>query len=199
MFSISGALQNDRGKSKTYTDQTTTNSGSETISAGTYDTQATLELLDAVLNNFNLNEVVNQSFQVGNQQAQGAVGEIFRQYRETDLPQILGQQNSTGAYGSTAAQMLSNDAFARATGRAAELSLGVGTQVLAAQQNERTNLLNQFAQLLQANLQQNVTRKYNDKSTTKGQSINQTRGMSYSLAASYGTGGAGGITSMAGG
>lgn len=185
--SITASLRNDRGKSKTYNEQQSSTSGSETISAGTYDTQATLELLDQVLQNFNLNAVINNSFQVGQEQAQGAVGQIFQQYRENDLPQILGKQGSTGAYGSTAAQLLTNDAFARASTQAAELGLGVGTNIINSQLAERQNMLQQFAQLLQANLQQNVKRNYNESSSSRGSSINQTRGMSYALSASGGT------------
>lgn len=45
---------------------------------------------------------------------------IFREYRESELPVIYGKLCSTGMYNSTAAQMLANDAYARAVDKAGQ-------------------------------------------------------------------------------
>jgi len=45
---------------------------------------------------------------------------IFREFRESELPIIYGKMCSTGMYNSTAAQMLANDAYARAVDKAGQ-------------------------------------------------------------------------------
>ena len=45
---------------------------------------------------------------------------IFREFRESELPVIYGKLCSTGMYNSTAAQMLANDAYARAVDKAGQ-------------------------------------------------------------------------------
>ena len=49
---------------------------------------------------------------------------IFREYRESELPVIYGKLCSTGMYNSTAAQMLANDAYARAVDKAGQAKHG---------------------------------------------------------------------------
>ena len=49
---------------------------------------------------------------------------IFREYREAELPVIYGKLCSTGMYNSTAAQMLANDAYARAIDKAGQAKHG---------------------------------------------------------------------------
>ena len=49
---------------------------------------------------------------------------IFREYRESELPIIYGKLCSTGMYNSTAAQMLANDAYARAVDKAGQAKHG---------------------------------------------------------------------------
>ena len=49
---------------------------------------------------------------------------IFREYREAELPVIYGKLCSTGMYNSSAAQMLANDAYARAVDKAGQAKHG---------------------------------------------------------------------------
>lgn len=161
-------------KSKTTSQQTDVTKGTETLRAGTFDTQGQLDLLAEILQNFNLDDVMQQSFDFARQQSADAINNIFTQYRETALPQIMAGQTATGAYGSTSAQLMANDAFSRATAQGAELSLGLGSNMVNQQlQNQQMNL-NQFAQLLQANIQQFQQRDIN--STTKTSGTSTTRG-----------------------
>lgn len=49
------------------------------------------------------------------------VKQLFTQYSESTLPEILSAQAESGMYSSTAAKQLSNDAFARTTAQAASV------------------------------------------------------------------------------
>lgn len=49
---------------------------------------------------------------------------IFREFRESELPVLYGKLCSTGMYNSTAAQMLANDAYARAVDKAGQAKHG---------------------------------------------------------------------------
>jgi hypothetical protein len=55
--------------------------------------------------------------------AQGIVSNIFRDYKNTALPQIFNAQNSAGGYGSSTGQLLANDAFGAATAKSADAVL----------------------------------------------------------------------------
>ena len=55
--------------------------------------------------------------------AQDVVANIFRDYRNTDLPKIYSAQNTSGGYNSTTAQLLANDAFGAATAKSADAVL----------------------------------------------------------------------------
>lgn len=167
-------------KGRSQTDETQTTTGRETQTAGTFDTGSELDWLSQVLQTFELNDVIAENFQLAQQQAQGAIQNIFAQMSEQYLPQLMGAQVNSGAYGGTTAQLLANDAFARATNQGAELALGQANTLTGQSISNRQLMLNQFAQLLQANLQQNVTREYDSK--TVGNSITKTRGMNLNAA-----------------
>lgn len=55
--------------------------------------------------------------------ANGVVANIFRNYRNKDLPEIFQAQSNSGGYNSTTGQLLANDAFGAATSKAAEATL----------------------------------------------------------------------------
>lgn len=74
--------------------------------------------------------------------SKGLVADIFRQYRETDLPQILQSQSQAGVYSNTGTQMLANDAFARTTSAASSAVLQA-IQNYAGIQTERRNVSQQ--------------------------------------------------------
>jgi hypothetical protein len=60
---------------------------------------------------------------LGISDAHDLVDSIFAEYRDTDLPQIYQSMNGSGGYNSTTAQLLANDAYARATAKAAKETL----------------------------------------------------------------------------
>ena len=52
---------------------------------------------------------------------QGAIAEIFNQYKIKDLPEIFSSMVSSGGYNSTSHQLMANEAFANATAKGAAL------------------------------------------------------------------------------
>jgi hypothetical protein len=56
--------------------------------------------------------------------SEGLVASIFGNYSRTQLPQIFSAQGSAGAYNSTGAQALANDAFSEATSKSQAAVLG---------------------------------------------------------------------------
>ena len=53
----------------------------------------------------------------------GTVKSIFDQYKQQDLPQIFAAMGQAGAYNSTNAQLIANDALAEAIGKSSTLTL----------------------------------------------------------------------------
>ena len=76
--------------------------------------------------------------------ANGVVANIFRQYKNTDLPQIFQAQNTSGGYNGTTTQLLANDAFASANAKAADAVLKNIIDYRRLQQGDYTT----FAQLM---------------------------------------------------
>lgn len=61
----------------------------------------------------------NFSKSAAQQDAMGLVNNIFEQYRNTALPTIFNAQTGAGAYNSTGAQLIANDAYASTVNKAA--------------------------------------------------------------------------------
>lgn len=102
----------------------------------------------------------------------GVVGNLFTQYEEQVLPEIFSAQIDSGAYGTTGAQTLANDAFARTTAQAAETTLGVAN-TYAAQALEFQNRQEQLiASLFQLDLAQTGTTR--TRGRTSGTQPNNT-------------------------
>jgi hypothetical protein len=57
---------------------------------------------------------------LGISDAHDLVDSIFTEYKDADLPQIYQAMNGSGGYNATTAQLLANDAYARATAKAAK-------------------------------------------------------------------------------
>lgn len=76
--------------------------------------------------------------------SQGVVANIFRDYRNTDLPKIYQSENSSGGYNGTTSQLLANDAFGAATSKAAEATLRNIVAYRQLQQNDYTVLAQLF-------------------------------------------------------
>lgn len=53
----------------------------------------------------------------------GAVQSVYKQFKEQELPQIFAAMGQAGAYNSTNAQLLANDALAEAIGKASTLTV----------------------------------------------------------------------------
>lgn len=120
-------LSGSYSSSSTDTKSTTNNSGeSQSNLQGQSITKrfddAAKALLDAFTNNlFNTQAEGESQYSRENAiaDAQGSIDAIFRQYREGNLPQIYQAQNNTGAYNSTSAQFLANDAYGEAVAKSA--------------------------------------------------------------------------------
>lgn len=106
-----------------------------------------------------------------------SVESLFSQYKDTALPQIMTAQQRTGGYGSTTAQALSNDAFAKTVGQAGQLQLNAINQYETNALNKSQQALSGFSTSLQALLQANETKtaasafSSKSKSTTNSASV----------------------------
>lgn len=124
--------------------------------------------------------------------AQGTVNAIFRQFSEQALPEIFQAQGNTGAYNTSAGQMLANDAYGQAVASSAQVVMdNIATYAGLGQQERQTQLsalLNAFGVQVQAGEQQ--TTETDQTSTTDMESTTSGRqsGSSFggSLGASFG-------------
>src|SRR5690606_27778248 len=193
MFSIGGSFQreSERGRS----DSTGRLRRTDSYQAGTFDTFDPLRRLSNQLGEFDLNEVIAISNARAEADTAGAISNIFRQYQESALPEIFVGEIRGGAYSGTSAQLLANDAFSRAVNQSAELQLGVASSYIAQNLQARDQLMNQFAQLLQANLQQSGSSSTDALET---QSV-RTQGRRTGIGINFGYGGGGGSPTLTGG
>lgn len=76
--------------------------------------------------------------------SQGAIAELFRQFRNDSLPAIYQQQSNSGGYNSTTGQLLANDAFASTVSKGAALQLDTIQKYRTLQQNDFSALANLF-------------------------------------------------------
>lgn len=82
--------------------------------------------------------------------SQGVVDRIMRQYREGN-PSIFGASSAAGAYDSTTAKLLSNDAFARAVSQSSDTVLKTQDQYARLRQTGLNQFLNLVLGMLVAN------------------------------------------------
>ena len=80
--------------------------------------------------------------------SKGLVDNIFAEYRDQDLPQILEKQGATGAYSSTGTQLLANDAYARTTAKASSAVLGAIASYADIQNQKRNTSANALSSVL---------------------------------------------------
>lgn len=130
--------------------------------------------------------------------SQGLVDSIFRQFRSTSLPQIYAAQGSAGAYNSTGAQLMANDAYADTVSKAQSAVLGniksyadITAQMKAAGTDETNSRVGALLSAL--GLQQDATKKQtgtenvdqttNFTSSTK--SFSKTKGKSAGIGGSF--------------
>lgn len=187
MFGISLGSESSR------TSQNQSGYSRNTFSRGTWDTLGSLESADRKLAEFNLDSVITDANDRAAIDTAGAVSNIFRQYRESTLPEIFNAQSASGVFGSSGAQLLSNDAYARTVNQAAELQLGVASSYINQSLQGRDQLLQQFAQLLQANLSAAGSESNFNIGASTG------TGTGRSQQANLGFGGGGGTDNLTGG
>lgn len=110
--------------------------------------------------------------------SKGLIDNIFAEYRDQDLPQILEKQGSTGAYSSTGTQLLANDAYARTTAKASSAVLGAIASYADIQNQKRATSTNALSSvlsgLLAAREDTNTQSVFStsSKSRSKGSSVN---------------------------
>lgn len=181
-WSVSGSLTHSKSKSNT------TSSGSESTRSSTrrLDTAQEQELKN-LLTQFGL-DMQTDDAQFGKNaaiaDASGLLNDLFTQYRENELPQILGAQGQSGAYGSTGAQILSNDAYARTVNKGAATILGNVQNYAAIQQGQRQNNIAAFSSVLEGLLgaKENTSVDSLFKTTSKTNSS----GWSHNVSGKYG-------------
>lgn len=101
---------------------------------------------------------------------QGNVNQLFTQFRETALPQIMTKQNRTGGYNSSTAQLLSNDAFSRTVAQGSALTMNAIQQYEQTALNKAAMNLQGFQSSLQALLQAQQTSQTDTSSQAKSKS-----------------------------
>lgn len=108
--------------------------------------------------------------------SQGIVDNIFRQYSETALPNILERQTQTGAYSGTGTQLLMNDAFARTTAQASEAVMSAIMGYADIQNQRRGTASNAMSSILGGLLQ--AREETTGSSSFRTESQSKTQGMS---------------------
>lgn len=113
------------------------------------------------------------------QDSAGIVKDLFAQFSQVALPQIISKATQTGAYNSTAAQLLADNAFAETVSKGAQVrtnAIAQYAQADAAKQQAQTQTLGTVLQsLLQAKETTNLTSVLNSltNSSYKGKTTNQ--------------------------
>ncbi len=185
MFSISGSLTHSKSSS------TTNATGSETGSSSTRRLDAAQqEELKRLLTQFGLSankEDAAFSKSAAIKDATALVNSIFSDYKEQELPQIIGGMSTSGAYSATGGQLLTNDAYARTTNKAAQTVLAnIASYADIANQKRQTSIagLDTAVNALIAS-QEDTTMASEFKTRSKTNS----KGWSHKIAGSYGMGG----------
>lgn len=131
LFNLSGSKGSSSATTTTNTTATqeglsTTNAASQQVSKQTSFDEASKLLLDSLTQQ--LSGKVNEGVQ-GYSKADaindvsGVVSNIFKQFKETTLPNILGVQGAAGAYNSTSAQLLADNAYGQAVAQSSDTVL----------------------------------------------------------------------------
>ena len=117
------------------------------------------------------------------QDSEGVVKQLFAEYSKTLLPQIISKASQSGAYNSSAAQLLADNAFAETVNRAAEVKLNTVAQYAQASAQKQQTQTQTLGTILQGLLQARETTdlasvvnsvtnsSYKGKSTTQAHQI----------------------------
>ena len=108
----------------------------------------------------------------------GAITDLFAQFKDTALPEILSQSQKSGGYGATATAQLSNDAFSRTVAKGAQLRLqAIGdyeNRAMAKSQTALSGLSTSLQALLQANEQSTSASEYSTRAKSRTNSLSNT-------------------------
>lgn len=198
--SIAASWSKARERSQERTDSKASESYESEISRGSYNSQTPLLELERLLADFNLEQTYRDSALLARTQTRGAVDALFRDYRESSLPQIFSGMTGAGAFNDTSSQLMANDAYGRTVSSAAELELGVANTFTNQALSARQQMLEQFTNLLAHNIQtQEKTSGFGSRTGTETTHGKRT-GTNVSVSGGYGTGGtAPNLTGMFGG
>lgn len=132
-ISLGGSMGSSKGSSVSTVNSTATQEGKSTTDASTTAQTAATSMdaaSKALLDAFTQQLAAKQgtggtgySKQDAITDVAGTIKNIFSQYREQELPQIIGQMGLAGAYNNTSAQFLANDAFAEAVAKGANATV----------------------------------------------------------------------------
>lgn len=110
----------------------------------------------------------------------GSVTQLFSEFSNTVLPQIMTQQNKSGGYNSSTTQLLTNDAFARTVAQGASLTMNAVAQYENAALAKSAQALQGLGTSLDALLQASQTGNVSTDSKSKSRST------TFSASGSYG-------------
>ena len=112
----------------------------------------------------------------------GSVNQLFAEFSNTVLPQIMTQQNKTGGYNSSTSQLLTNDAFARTVAQGASLTMNAVSQYENAALAKSAQALQGFGTSLDALLQASQTGNVQTDSRSKSRSTTFSAAGGFNLA-----------------
>lgn len=87
------------------------------------------------------------------QDSEGIIKDLFKQYSQSVLPQIISKASQSGAYNSTSAQLLADNAFAETLGKAATVRTNAIAQYSQAADSKKQVATQAVGTILQSLLQ----------------------------------------------
>jgi hypothetical protein len=145
-FSLGGSVTTSKSSTSGSSQGTESSSGSTRV----LDT-AQEEELKSLLTQFGLGATGPDKYTRSQalQDISGSVKQLFTDMSEQYIPKILEQQQGTGGYSGTGAQLLANDAFSRTLAQAATLKFGAVKDYAAMSNADKTLDLQGFSAALQ--------------------------------------------------
>lgn len=192
--SIAASWSKARERSWQRTDSKASESFESEVTRGSYNSQTPLLELERLLADFDLEQTYRDSALLARTQTRGAIDALFRDYRESSLPQIFSGMTGAGAFNDTSSQLLANDAYGRAVSSAAELELGVANTFTNQALSARQQMLEQFTNLLAHNIQTREETSGFGRRTGTETTHGRSTGTKVSVSGGYGAGGGGGGT-----
>lgn len=186
---LGGSKTNSSGTSRTQTSgqSSTTLSGTSIVQRFDEQSKAMLDAFTAAMNQ-EAGEDSQYTRENAIADAMGTVDQIFRQFRETALPQIFQAQTQTGAYNASSSQLLANDAYGEAVASSASvISENIARYAQLGQQERQTQLsalLDAFK--LQGSAYESETIDQTSNSRYSGTSTTRERSSGSSLSAGIG-------------